>query len=175
MEFLKKWGWGGWATWGWHTIQDEGVSLPQRGKLNFVWTWVTATDGWAWPDSTIVTITSSPDYDKTWITLDWQWGVISTGIKWDIQIQRTGTITWRTLLADQAGTITIDTWKSTYAAFPPVVWWTIWATKPALSWTVSNTATWLTIAVTAGDILRFNVDTSVTCTRVLLQLAITFA
>lgn len=41
---------------GGHTIQDEGVSLTQRAKLNFVGAGVTATDGGAGPDSTIVTI-----------------------------------------------------------------------------------------------------------------------
>lgn len=41
---------------GGHTIQDEGVSLTQRTNLNFVGAGVTATDGGAGPDSTIITI-----------------------------------------------------------------------------------------------------------------------
>lgn len=41
-----------------HVIQDEGVSLTTRGKLNFVGAGVTVTDGGAGPDSTIVTITT---------------------------------------------------------------------------------------------------------------------
>ena len=40
---------------GGHVIQDEGVSLPQRSKLNFIGTGVTATDN-AGADSTDVTI-----------------------------------------------------------------------------------------------------------------------
>jgi len=41
---------------GGHTIQEEGSSLTQRSKLNFVGTGLTATDGGAGPDSTIVTL-----------------------------------------------------------------------------------------------------------------------
>lgn len=43
---------------GGHTIQDEGVSLTQRSKLNFIGAAVTATDN-AGNDSTDVTITAS--------------------------------------------------------------------------------------------------------------------
>jgi len=43
---------------GGHTIQEEGSSLTQRTKLNFVGAGVTATDGGAGTDDTIVTIPS---------------------------------------------------------------------------------------------------------------------
>lgn len=51
------------ASGGGHTIQDEGVSLTQRTKLNFVGAGVTVTDGGAGTDDSIVTInTGSGDF-----------------------------------------------------------------------------------------------------------------
>lgn len=47
------------GTGGGHIIQDEGVSLTQRAKLNFVGAAVAVTDGGAVLDSTIVTISTS--------------------------------------------------------------------------------------------------------------------
>jgi hypothetical protein len=41
---------------GGHIIEDEGVALTQRAKLNFVGAGVTVTDGGAITDDTIVTI-----------------------------------------------------------------------------------------------------------------------
>lgn len=98
---------------------------------------------------------------------------ITTGIKGDIVVDFDGTITGWTLLADQSGSITIDTWKDTYANFPPLVADTMWGTKPALSGAAKNQATGLSIAVTAGDIIRFNVDSAATVTRVTLSFTIT--
>lgn len=48
---------------GGHTIQDEGISLAQRTKLDFKGTGVTVTDGGATPDSTIVTINAPTKAD----------------------------------------------------------------------------------------------------------------
>lgn len=42
-----------------HIIQDEGVPLTARSRLNFVGDAVTVTDGGAGPDSTIVTVTGT--------------------------------------------------------------------------------------------------------------------
>ncbi|MBI3231850.1 MAG: hypothetical protein HYZ51_02090, partial [Candidatus Doudnabacteria bacterium] len=50
-----------------HTIQDEGVSLTARTNLNFVGANVTATDGGAGPNSTIITVGGAPS-DATYIT-----------------------------------------------------------------------------------------------------------
>jgi hypothetical protein len=43
-----------------HLIEDEGVPLTSRSKLNFVGSGVNVTDGGAGPDSTIVTIVTTP-------------------------------------------------------------------------------------------------------------------
>ncbi len=96
---------------------------------------------------------------------------ITTGIKGDIQIPFGMTITaWR-VLGDQSGSIVVDIWKDTYANYPPVVGDTMTgAEKPTLSaatkaedTSLASGAGW---AVSAGDILRFNVDSATTVQRV---------
>jgi len=80
------------------------------------------------------------------------------------------------ILADQAGDIVVDIWKAAYASFPPTVAGTICAAaKPTLSDTDSyrdTTLTGWTTALAAGDVLRFNVDSSNTVTRAVVALKI---
>jgi hypothetical protein len=108
------------------------------------------------------------------IVIDGGGAVITAGVKGDIEIPFDMTITGWTLLADQSGSIVIDIWKDTYANYPPVVGDSITASdKPTI--TSSNKAqdfapTGWTTAVTAGDTLRFNVDSITTCQRVTLVL-----
>jgi hypothetical protein len=55
-----------------HTIQEEGGSLTQRTKLNFVGTAVTASDD-AGNDTTIVTITATvPASMKVFMALNFR-------------------------------------------------------------------------------------------------------
>ena len=102
---------------------------------------------------------------------------ITTGVKGDLQIPFACTINTWTLLADQSGSIVIDIWKDTYANYPPTVADTITASaKPTISAAnkgQSSTLTGWTTAITAGDTLRFNVDSITTCTRVTLALTVT--
>lgn len=109
-------------------------------------------------------------------------GVITTGVNGSgsLSIPYSGTITGWTISsinpstgAALSGSIVIDTWKDTYANFPPTVADTIWATKPTLTAQSKNTATGLSIAVTAGDMLIFNVDSATTCQNVTLTIFIT--
>lgn len=101
---------------------------------------------------------------------------ISTGIKGDIVVPYAGTIQRVSLLADQSGDIVVDIWKDTYANYPPVVGDSITASaKPTLSSATKYedaTLTGWTTAVAAGDILRFNVDSAATVTRVQVTLDI---
>ena len=103
--------------------------------------------------------------------------VITTGVKGDLEIPFACTITQATTLADQSGSIVIDIWKDTYANFPPTVADTITAAaKPTISGATKAqdaTLTGWTTSITAGDILRFNVDSAATVTRVLISLKIT--
>jgi len=102
---------------------------------------------------------------------------ITTGIKGDIEIPFSCTINQVTLLADQSGSIVVDIWKDTYANFPPTDADTITASAvPTISTAVKSqdgTLTGWTTSITAGDILRFNVDSVTTCERVTLSLKIT--
>lgn len=102
---------------------------------------------------------------------------IATGEKGDITIPFACTINEWTLLADQSGSIVVDIWKDTYANYPPTVADTITASaKPTISASTkgqSSTLTGWTTAISAGDILAFNVDSASTVQRVTLSLKIT--
>jgi len=100
---------------------------------------------------------------------------ITTGVKGDLSPSFSGVITaWR-LLADQSGSIVVDIWKDTYANYPPTVADTLAGSeKPTLSGAIKNEDTSLSSgagwAFTAGDTLRFNVDSATTVTRVAMVL-----
>ena len=109
----------------------------------------------------------------TWgIVLDGGGSAITTGVKGETQIPYTCTITEWTILLDQSGSIVIDIWKDTYANYPPTVADTITAAaKPTVTTATNNTSTTLsgwTTSVTAGDTVRFNVDSITTATRATL-------
>jgi hypothetical protein len=99
---------------------------------------------------------------------------IATGVKGDLMIPFDCDIASATLLADQPGSIVIDIWKDTFANFPPASGGSIAASaKPALSGTAKSQDTMLTgwtTSISAGDILRFNVDSAATVTRATLIL-----
>ena len=86
---------------------------------------------------------------------------------WDIE--STNGITGAAL----TGAIVIDVWKADYASFPPTVANTIFGTKPSLSAQSKNSATGLSIAVTAGDKIGINIDSVTTCVLVNFSLSIT--
>lgn len=102
---------------------------------------------------------------------------ITTGIKGDLVIPFACTITEVTLVADQSGSIVIDIWKDTYANFPPTAADSITASaKPTISTATKSqdgTLTGWTTSVSAGDILRFNVDSVTSIQRVTLHLKVT--
>ena len=117
--------------------------------------------------------------DKVWITLDWQWGVISTGLKGFTTIPYSGTITWWEIASvnNITGSIVVDVWKDTYANFPATVSDTIaWTEKPTLSSAVKNQdlslSSWTT-AVTANDQIFFNVDSASLVTLIQITIFIT--
>ncbi len=102
--------------------------------------------------------------------------VITTGVKGDLSIPFNCTITAVTLLADQSGSIVVDIWKDVYGSYPPVVGDSITASaKPTISSTTKytdSTLTGWTTTITAGDTLRFNIDSITTISRVTLSLTI---
>jgi hypothetical protein len=99
---------------------------------------------------------------------------ISTGIKGDLEVTFACTITAARLFADQSGSIVVDIWKDTYAQYPPIGADSITASaKPTIASTTKaqdTTLTGWTTSIVAGDILRFNVDSVATLTRVTVSL-----
>lgn len=102
---------------------------------------------------------------------------ITTGIKGDIRIPFACTITGVTMLADQSGSIVVDIWKDTYANYPPTDADSITASAvPTITTAVKSedtTLTGWTTSITAGDTLRYNVDSVTTIQRVLVTLTVT--
>ena len=101
---------------------------------------------------------------------------LSTGIKGAMVIPFNCTIVGAYLLADQTGSIVVDVWKDTYANFPPTDADSITASAPL---TISNGVKaydttlmgWAT-TITAGDTLKFNVDSCATITRATVVLVV---
>jgi hypothetical protein len=81
------------------------------------------------------------------------------------------------MLADQSGSAVVNVWKDTYANYPPTVADKITSSAPPTlsSATTSDdtTLTGWTTSITAGDTLRFNLDSITTITRVVLILTVT--
>ena len=102
---------------------------------------------------------------------------ITTGIKGDLEIPFNATITQVTMLADQTGSIVVDIWKDTYGNYPPLDADSITASAvPTISTNVKSqdsTLTGWTTTVTAGNTLRFNVDSVTSITRVTIILTMT--
>lgn len=120
--------------------------------------------------------TTNQNRRAIYLVLDGGGQAITTGVKADVRVPYSGTITGWELVANASGSIVIDVWKDTYANFPPTVADTIAGTeKPTLSSAIKNQDTALTTwttAVTAGDWIRFNVDSASTVTRVALAIMV---
>jgi hypothetical protein len=96
------------------------------------------------------------------ISLDGGGSDITTGIKADVIIPYNMTVNSWTIISPQTGSIVVDLWKDTYSAYPPTSLDSIAGTeKPTLSSQNKNQdlalSTWTT-SISAGDIIRFNVD-----------------
>lgn len=106
--------------------------------------------------------------------------VITTGMKGYIEVPFACSITAARLLADRSGSIVVDIFKSTYSAYDPT-------THPASSDKITasapptissakksqdTTLTGWTTAISAGDILAFNVNSASTVQLVTCSLTI---
>jgi len=102
---------------------------------------------------------------------------ITTGEKGHLEIPFDCTITGWTLVADQSGSIVIDVWNDIYANFPPDNGDTITsATPPTITTALKSQDSTLigwTTAVSAGDILAFNVDSCTDIERITLSIRAT--
>lgn len=108
------------------------------------------------------------------IVIDGGGSTLTTGIKGDLTVPVACVIQSVVLLADQSGSVVVDIWKDTFANYPPTIADTITASaKPTISAALDSedtTLTGWTLAVSAGDTLRFNVDSVSTITRLTLSL-----
>lgn len=115
-------------------------------------------------------------WDSLQFVIDGGGSAITTGIKGDLIIPYNGTIQGWDILADTSGSIVVDVWKDTYANFPPTVADTITGSeKPTITSASKNQDTSLsswTTTISRNDILRFNVDSCTTITRVTLNIRI---
>jgi len=129
---------------------------------------------------TALTITEMPANIKpatiTFI-IDGGGSAITTGEKGHLEIPFACTINQVTMIADQSGSIVVDIWKDTYANAPPDDADSITASAPptlsSAQKSQDTTLTDWTTAITADDILAFNVDSCTTITRVTISLKVT--
>lgn len=128
-------------------------------------------------DTGQLTLTSTHLTGEIGITIDGAGSEIADGVKGFVRIPYACTITGVYLMADQTGSIVVDVWKDTFAQYPPDVGDTITASaKPTLSSAASGSDTTLTgwtKAVSAGDVIGFNVDSCTTIERLTLQITTT--
>lgn len=123
------------------------------------------------------TVSSNILVSSTGTSIDGGGSALTVGKQADIEVPFSGTITGWTALADQTGSVVVDVWKDTYANYPPTVADTIAGSElPTI--TSSNKgqdlslSTWTT-AVTAGDTIRFNVNSCTSITRLSITIRIT--
>lgn len=102
---------------------------------------------------------------------------ILPGVKGSLVIPFGCTVSGWTLVADATGSIQIDIWKASYAAYPPTVADSISPSNKALiSAAVKASSTDLTgwsPTINADDVLVFKVDSASAITRVTLGLSLT--
>jgi hypothetical protein len=112
----------------------------------------TAADTWALDDGKFAIVQQIGDGIN----------VISTGVAGDVAVPFAATVTAARLFADTSGSIVVNVWKDTYANYPPTVSGKITASAPptisAATKSADTTLTGWTTSITAGDCLRFNVD-----------------
>lgn len=123
-----------------------------------------------------ITLPGAASYsDIIWV-MDGGGSALVAGIAGDLAIDFNCTIIGYTLLADAIGGLVVDVWKSAYASFPPTVANSLTGVTPptlvaaaaAQDWTLAG---WTTI-ITAGDVLRFNINSAATITKATLALKV---
>lgn len=100
--------------------------------------------------------------------------VISAGTQVDVIIPVAMTIVSWTMIADVSGSAIVELWKDTYVNYPPTIADKITASAPPTITTAtkntSSTLTGWTTTVNAGDIIRFNVNSITSITKLTLSI-----
>jgi hypothetical protein len=145
------------------TFEFDSISLVRVAKLTGAFD-VTGT----LPIANVAARSGSITY-----VIDGAGSVVTTGIKGQLSIPNNCTITGWVITADQSGSAVVDILHSTYSGFPTTS--SIAGTdKPTLSSAQKNQDSalsgWGSTALSAGDILQFDVDSCSTCTRLIVTL-----
>jgi len=121
--------------------------------------WDVDENGGVMPKASVTATTTTKYYGAVF---DGGGSAIAADKKVYVRVPVSGTIIAAYIMADVSGTINIEVWKDTFANFPPLVADKISASAPiALSSSQKGedtTLTGWTTAVTAGDVLCFNVS-----------------
>lgn len=99
---------------------------------------------------------------------------LTTGVRADLRVPFNCTLTGIALVVDQVGSVVLDIWRESYANYPPTAGDSICgSSKPTISMLGGMTdevlAGWST-SVTAGDVLRFNIDSASSVSRLSILL-----
>ena len=108
------------------------------------------------------------------VVIDGGGSAITTGPKADFCIPYRLKIDNWSVFSNETGSILLGVWKDTYANFPPVVGDAMGTTGAWITAGIKNTGTtanWGSPTGAAGDVVRVNVDSVATCTRVGLCLS----
>lgn len=129
-------------------------------------------------DASEIEFGQSADYLSINYIMDGGGSVISTGLKGHVRVDFDCIIVaWAIGSPKESGSIKIDIWKDTHGNFPPDDADSITGghePELASSWVAEDTdlSDWSSVAISAGDLLVFNVDSSDTTTMVTLDLKI---
>jgi hypothetical protein len=164
-------------------VSTEGNVWSQR---NSSWRRLVDTASLVWDfgvngeaKASVVFPAEDPEVGGLQIVIDGSGSTITTGIKGDVRVPFACTLTGWTILADQSGAIVIDVWRDTLANFPPTDADSITnGNEPEIAASGTNAedtdlSNWTDVTLDAGDILRFNVDSVSSFTRVTLLLHMT--
>ena len=123
---------------------------------------------------TPATASYSPITSSIIYVVDGGGSAITTGVKGDLVIPFTCRILDWALLADQSGNVVVDIWKDTFANFPPTstdaITGSAFVSLSSAASAQSSTLTGWTTTITANDVLRYNISSVATITRLTITL-----
>lgn len=160
-------------------IDEQSTEQQFRENVNYALRYLQNTLG-GLQDTVSTTSTASAVSGSTFaigIIIDGGGSAITAGIKADLTVPFSCTITEVRLLGDQSGSTVLDIWKNTFGNFPPTSLNTITGKSiPTIVNGLSYSDTKLTgwnPTINAGDILRWNVNSSSGFNRLTAALTVT--
>jgi len=116
-----------------------------------------------------------PHYGTRTIGVGLEGAAVVSGIAGYVRVPFAGTIVRWTVLSDDVRSVVFDVWRAPYADFPPTVGDSLIGAgnRPTLAAASAATAAvsgWTSVALAAGDVVMFNVDSISGVSRVTLWL-----